>query len=250
MNQESQNPFVSVIIPVYNGERFLADAITSVRAQNYAPLEILIVDNGSTDGTAMLAKEFGEKIRYFHLSPNQGAAVARNYGIKVSRGEWLGFLDHDDLWPADKLNSQIAQIKKDPELELITGRVRFEVMPGSSIPEFIAQQHESENSTKMTGGGLYKRSIFDRVGVFDPEMFGSEDTDWLLRCREQGVKAAILDQIAVIYRFHENNLVRETNFVSARLIKALHKSITRRGAVSGNEIHELSDWRTIKPGKS
>ncbi|HYE73888.1 MAG TPA: glycosyltransferase family A protein [Blastocatellia bacterium] len=243
MNQTTQNPFVSVVIPAYNGERFLAETIESVISQNYAPLEIIVVDNGSTDVTAKIAKEFGKAIRYFHLSPNQGAAVARNYGVRVSRGEWLGFLDHDDLWPANRLHTQIAYLKENPELEIITGRVQFEIMQGASLPEFIAQQIAVDTS-KMTGGGLYKRSVFDRVGLFDPEMFGSEDTDWLLRCSEQGIKTAVLDQVAVIYRFHETNLVRETNFVSDKLIKALHKSLARRRA-AGGDIQDLTEWQTI-----
>src|SRR3989441_7830895 len=108
-------PVVSVVIPVYNGERYLADAIQSVLDQTYQNLEVIVVDDGSRDGSAAVAKRFGEAIRYVHRA-NGGVCKARNTGIAVARGTYLAFLDQDDLWLPDKLAAQVAYLDSHPEV--------------------------------------------------------------------------------------------------------------------------------------
>src|SRR2546425_10651809 len=106
---------VSVVIPVYNGEQYLADAIQSVRDQTYQNVEVIVVDDGSTDESADVAKKFGEAIRYVHQS-NGGVGKARNTGIAAARGAYLAFLDQDDLWLPDKLAVQVAYLDSHPEM--------------------------------------------------------------------------------------------------------------------------------------
>src|SRR2546427_4231674 len=108
-------PVVSVVIPVYNGERYLADAIQSVLDQTYQNLEVIVVDDGSTDGSAAVAKRFGDAIRYVRQA-NGGVCQARNTGISVARGTYLAFLDQDDLWLPDKLAVQVAYLESHPEV--------------------------------------------------------------------------------------------------------------------------------------
>src|SRR3989441_12309052 len=108
-------PYVSVVIPVYNGERYLADAIQSVRDQTYQNFEVIVVDDGSTDGSAEVAQSFGEAIRYVHQA-NGGVCKARNTGMAVARGGYLAFLDQDDLWLPDKLATQVAYLDSHPEV--------------------------------------------------------------------------------------------------------------------------------------
>src|SRR2546425_4156042 len=98
-------PSVSVVIPVYNGEQYLAEAIQSVLDQTYRNFEVIVVDDGSTDGSASVVKKYGETIRYVHHS-NGGVCKTRNTGIAVTQGTYLGFLDQDDLWLPDKLAVQ------------------------------------------------------------------------------------------------------------------------------------------------
>ena len=110
-----ETPGVSVVIPVYNGEQYLADAIQSVRDQTYQNVEVIVVDDGSTDESADVAKKFGEAIRYVHQS-NGGVGKARNTGIAAARGAYLAFLDQDDLWLPDKLAVQVAYLDSHPEV--------------------------------------------------------------------------------------------------------------------------------------
>ncbi len=101
---------VSAIIPVYNGEAFLADAVKSILKQNYQPLEIIIVDDGSTDSTAQVGARFGDAVRY-HYQSNAGPPAARNKGLQMARGNVITFLDVDDLWRNDKLQLQISHLR-------------------------------------------------------------------------------------------------------------------------------------------
>ncbi len=122
-------PLVSVIIPAYNAAQFLREAVASVRAQGYSPIEIVIVDDGSTDNTAETIRSLGEGIRYVRQA-NAGPAAARNRGLAEARGEWVAFLDGDDLWPADKLRVQAARLEADPSLDVVLGRVQYRHEPG------------------------------------------------------------------------------------------------------------------------
>src|SRR4029078_4929566 len=111
------NPLVSVIIPVFNGERFLGDALSSVQAQDYRPLEVLVADDGSTDASATLAESFAG-VRCLRLE-HAGVSRARDRGGAASNGEWLAFLDADDIWLPGKISAQVAAARADPELEMM-----------------------------------------------------------------------------------------------------------------------------------
>ena len=109
--------FVSCIVAVYNGERYLGEALDSILTQTFRPAEIIVVDEGSTDGTASVAHHYGEQLRYV-WQPNAGPAAARNLGLGLVQGEFVAFLDADDLWHADKLAQQMARFRARPELDL------------------------------------------------------------------------------------------------------------------------------------
>src|SRR5436309_14667644 len=111
---DHSKPLVSVVIPVYNGERYLADAIQSVLDQTYRNFEVIVVDDGSTDRSAEIAKRFGEAVRYVYRT-NGGVCKARNAGIAAARGAYIAFLDQDDLWLHDKLAAQVAYLDSHPE---------------------------------------------------------------------------------------------------------------------------------------
>src|SRR3954451_23570366 len=105
-------PLVSVIIPVHNGAKYLRAALESVFAQTYSPFEVIVVDDGSVDESGVIAQSFND-VRYIHQA-NQGVAAARNNGIGAARGEFLAFLDQDDLWTTEKLKLQMGYLMKDP----------------------------------------------------------------------------------------------------------------------------------------
>ncbi len=105
-----KGPLVSVIVPCYNAARFLPEALATIRAQRYEPLEILVVDDGSTDNTPDVVSGFGSEVRYLR-KPNGGPASARNLGLREARGEWIAFLDADDQWPEGKLELQAGRLR-------------------------------------------------------------------------------------------------------------------------------------------
>ena len=114
-------PLISVIVPAYNAGRFLPEAIASIQAQNYPEIEILLIDDGSTDNTPEIAAGFGSAVRYFR-KPNGGQASARNLGLREARGEIFAFLDADDQWPENKLALQLPRLTVDDATDVVSGR--------------------------------------------------------------------------------------------------------------------------------
>ena len=110
-------PLISCIVPVFNGERYLGKALESILKQTYQPLEIIVVNDGSTDGTAAVAARYGDQIHYVRQN-NAGAPTARNLGLSVARGEFVAFLDSDDLWHPEKLERQMARFDACPQIDL------------------------------------------------------------------------------------------------------------------------------------
>jgi glycosyltransferase involved in cell wall biosynthesis len=211
------NPLVSVVIPVFNGERFLREAVQSVLDQQYAPLEIIIVDDGSTDGTATVARSLPATVRYLH-QPNQGPAAARNRGIEQAQGGLIAFADADDLWPPAKLELQLPSLINDPGVEIVMGRVQLLSETG------LTQSAFSVN----LGCAVIRKSVFDRVGLFDETMRYSEDVDWFMRARESGAAIMTIDAVTLFYRQHEQNMTRGKSTSELNVLKALKRSLDRR----------------------
>jgi glycosyltransferase involved in cell wall biosynthesis len=211
------NPLVSVVIPVFNGERFLREAVQSVLDQQYAPLEIIIVDDGSTDGTATVARSLPATVRYLH-QPNQGPAAARNRGIEQAQGGLIAFADADDLWPPAKLELQLPYLINDPGVEIVMGRVQLLSETGLT---------ESAFSVNL-GCAVIRKSVFDRVGLFDETMRYSEDVDWFMRARESGAAIMTIDAVTLFYRQHEQNMTRGKSTSELNVLKALKRSLDRR----------------------
>ncbi|MBD3561475.1 glycosyltransferase family 2 protein, partial [Planktothrix sp. FACHB-1355] len=120
---EDNSLFVSAIIPVYNGEKYLAEAIKNVKNQDYQPLEIIVIDDGSTDRTPEVAAAFKDSIRYVS-QPNSGPAAARNHGIRIANGDVIAFLDVDDLWSDDKLKLQANYLANNPSVGIVQGLIQ------------------------------------------------------------------------------------------------------------------------------
>ncbi len=234
-------PLVSVIMPVFNGGRFLAEAIESVRAQKYGPLEIIVVDDGSTDSTADVAARHQAHIRYV-FQHNAGAPVARNRGIAEARGEIIAFLDVDDLWPAGKLELQVARLVRDPDLDIVSGRVQFVCLPGAAQPDIEFESHNQTLTNAYLGAALFRRRAFDRVGLFDARYRYSDDQDWFLRAREGNTSMVILEQITLLYRLHETNMTRDNRAPELELAAILKRSLDRRRTSGGGVLRPWSDY--------
>ena len=152
------NPLVSVIIPAYNAARFLPNAVASVRRQAYAPLEILIFDDGSQDDCARVAAELGEPVRYVRQEQS-GPAAARNRGLELAQGEFVGFLDADDEWPEQKLSIQMSRLLASPELDIVLGRVHYVAIEGGEIPDYYKFEEPDHVLSNVHLGSGDRKSV-------------------------------------------------------------------------------------------
>ena len=205
---------VSVIIPTYNYAHFIAEAVESVLTQTFPIFEIIVVDDGSSDNTEEVIKQFGDKVRYIRQK-NGGVGLARNTGVKNSAGEFIAFLDADDIWLPQKIEHQIQLFQTDDEIGLITTAMRELYVKGKTIRIYAEGKNGwcADNllllEPVVVGPGsttLVKRKIFEQIGGFDEtkELHPSEDWEFCYRVARQ-FKLAFLPEILVEYRNHGNN---------------------------------------------
>ncbi|MBK6561815.1 glycosyltransferase family A protein [Candidatus Amarobacter glycogenicus] len=220
------NPLVSVIIPVHNGAHFLPDSLASVFAQEYRPIEVIVADDGSTDGSAEVAESF-PGVRCLRLEKG-GVSRARNLAVAASAGEWLAFLDADDRWFPRKLTEQVALGEACPEAGLVLCRVihRFSV----DIPEwFYGPTDGSAVTAYEPSAWLVRRAVFERVGGFDEARSLGEDTQWLSRAWDLGISHLVAEEIGLERHIHGANA---TGLIQNRRVvfDILRESVERKRA--------------------
>lgn len=221
------NPLVSVVIAVRNGERFLTAAINSVLNQSYRPIEIVVVDGHSTDCTAEIAKSFPE-VRYV-LQQQSGVPDAYNVGIADARGDFIAFLSSDDLWTPDKLSSQIGYLLENPGVQYSTARVKFFLEPGYSEPEgFRPELFEGDHVGHIMETLVARRSAFDLVGTFDLELRTAHDVDWFSRANDRNVPAVVIERVLLHKRVHDENISVNSRANTHELLQAIRGSINRK----------------------
>ena len=229
------HPTISVIVPVYNGCRFLGDAIRSVMAQNHHPLEIIVVDDGSTDATAEVAASFGDAILY-HRQENAGAPAARNKGLSMASGGFIAFLDADDLFVPDKLAQQRVRLDSHPECDIVIGRQVHESLVDGRKLIVERSVERSEGLSLQLGCALFRREVFEKVGVLNVALRHCDDWDWFLRAREIGVGIVIHRDVVLRQRVHENNLTRQRDEGAKYQTMAFKLSLDRRRANGGRAV--------------
>jgi glycosyltransferase involved in cell wall biosynthesis len=218
------NPFISVIIPAYNAEKYLAEAIKSILAQNYTPLEIIIVDDGSQDNTATVAQSFGALVRYFHQA-NEGAAAARNFGVQHARADWLAFLDADDLWTENKLATQVTALQADPTLDVIFGHARNFIQPDEPAAPRVIQDILPAFAA---GAMLIHKDALMRVGGFSGTLRRGETLDFYIRVREQGLKEHLLHDLLLLRRIHTKNMGVTNQQGDIEYVRILKSALDRK----------------------
>jgi glycosyltransferase involved in cell wall biosynthesis len=223
-------PCVTVVVPAYNGERYLGAALESILGQDYRPLEVILVDDGSTDGTARVARSY-PGVRYLY-QPNQGAAAARNAGVAASRGELLSFLDSDDVWTPRKLSLQVGFLLKHPEVGYCLARMQNFLEPDCPLPPPWVQPEEAAAPEigALPSTLIVRREIFDRIGGFDPRYPVGEDIDWFFRAKDSGIPFAILPEVLLRRRLHDSNLTRQKGLGPSPVTKIVKTSLDRRRA--------------------
>ncbi len=231
-----ESPLLSVIIPVYNYDRYLGEAIESVLSQTHQHLEVIVVDDGSTDQSGEVARSFADHgVRYCH-HVHAGIGPARNKGVELARGDFLAFLDADDRWPQEKIERQLRAFDNDPLLEMVFGQA-LQLQNG---PEWEAGVKNKKPAVAgmvpgmVAGTMLIKRAAFFRVGKFQGDWKVGEFIDWYARAVELQIRSLVLPDLLLWRRIHDSNQgVRERHSVSdyARVLKA---SLDRRRAEGRN----------------
>jgi glycosyltransferase involved in cell wall biosynthesis len=223
---------VSVIIPVYNCERYLAQATESALVQTYQPIEIIVIDDGSTDDSAQVAKRFSPSVQYVH-QPNSGIGAARNSGINLAQGSFLAFLDADDVWVEDKLMQQMAVFKSTPGLDLVFGHVQQFISPE------LAENEKNKiycPAEKMPGyvasAMLIKKESFFRIGLFETDWKIGEFINWYIRAKELGLKSFMLPEVVLKRRLHSYNMGIRGRDSRTDYVRILKASLDRRRATN------------------
>jgi glycosyltransferase involved in cell wall biosynthesis len=224
---------ISVVLPVYNGERFLAEAISALRRQTLPAAEVIAIDDGSTDGSAGLLAAVPE-IRVVS-QPNAGCAVARNRGVALAVHEVIAFLDQDDVWYPERLERSAAVLANDPTIGFVVCATENFLTPGLDVvpdwldPRMLDVPQHGFGTTSL----MLRRAVFEAVGPFDPVQVPIDDTEWLVRALDAGVRYVHLNDVLVRRRIHEHNLsgtLRGKPAQGAAMAHILHASLKRRRA--------------------
>ena len=207
-------PTISVIVPTHNRPHFLHQAIKSILAQSFADLEAIVVDDGSEDDTRNTVLSFHDsRIRYIYQEKG-GRSVARNRGLIQSQGDYVAFLDDDDLFFSHKIDSQLRFLHDNPKIDLVNSGVWYIDSQNSFLgiyaPWLYEQSisfHSALYSTRMTTHSvLFRRSVLESLDQwFDPELDLCEDADFLIRILQNGCRAGMLRGFVGAYRIHSSN---------------------------------------------
>jgi glycosyltransferase involved in cell wall biosynthesis len=218
---------VSVIMPAFDEEAFIAEALESVLAQTHRPVEVIVVDDGSGDRTAEIAA--AHDVRVLRRS-HSGAAAACNAGVAVARGDYWAIFDADDVMAPERLANQVAHLEEHPELGVVFGLTEAFVTPGEPRPAHYNPVWDAGPFPACTGTMLARRALIDLVGQFDEARSICYDLDWLARATDAGVAVATGDYLALRYRIHEGNTTSDTRAVNRAMLTVLRESLQRRRA--------------------
>ena len=216
-------PKVSVIITVYNGERYIRETIQSILDQKYSNLEIILIDDGSTDNTADIIDQLPAKINY-EFQENKGIAEGWNKGIHKSTGTYISFLDADDLWSKSKTHKQVRLLETKPDMDIMFGHAK----------EFYSEDvHRVSADLKpipgySAGTMMIKKERFLNVGLFNTKWIKGIFADWYLRATEAGLTVYMDEEIFLYRRIHDKNhgILKRDKYVD--YLKMLKESLDRK----------------------
>lgn len=215
---------ISVIIPCYNGEAFVADAIGSVLTQELAAREIIVIDDGSTDSSVAQVARFGSAVRLLR-GPHRGIAAARNRGLAAAEGELIAWLDADDLWEPEALHVLAEALAADRALAGVYGMV--EQFSTESVA--VRRQVPSERTAaRRAGTMLLRRSACALVGGFDESLTLGEMIDWISRAEGEGLRLAPVERLVLRRRIHDGNTTILRRTAQADYLRLLHSGLRRK----------------------
>ena len=233
-NHGSNHVDVSVVIPAYNCARFIGEAVQSVLDQPRVALEVIVVDDGSTDETVRALAPWATRVRYVYQS-NQGQSATRNHGLRLARGKFVLFLDGDDYLLPDTLPAMVARLEAEPTLDLVQGATRQVDQQGCTLrdeePWLEAPRLDLETCVRyqpvQLGAMLMRRAWPERIGAFDSSLSRAADVDFLLRLALAGCAMEWLRRPVLCYRQHDRNMTRDAVEQAEGLVTLLGKFFAR-----------------------
>ncbi len=224
-------PLVSTILPVYNGAAFLDETIRSILDQTYTAQEIIVVDDGSTDASAVVAAGYAG----IHVikQPNAGVAAARNAGAAAASGDYLCFIDQDDIWLPDKVERQVQGLTEFPEPGYCITDYTFYLSPGVPLPEWCPADWLDRPLVGYTPSALMiERALFRNMGYFDTTLPVGSDTDYFFKLKDAEIRCVHLETVLVRKRVHNANQSEHKALLKRDIMEAVRRSIHRQRTFS------------------
>jgi len=258
---------ISIIVPAYNCEATIAETLESVMSQTHENLEILVIDDGSTDRTAEIVEEISDPRLTLHRFANKGAPASRNRGIRRAKGQYLSFLDADDLWSRDKLEKQLAALKADPQAGVAYSFVTYMYENGQRFSRGFRKHYSGDVLRQLCirfflqcgSNGMVRREVFDRVGHFDENLDVCDDHDFYLRVAEK-YPFALVPKGQGFYRLRSGSLSTQPSKMRRTGHKVIRAAIERSpqlrpvlreafavtdGYVFGKALQNPREWRNV-----
>ncbi|MDQ6612729.1 MAG: glycosyltransferase family 2 protein [Gemmatimonadota bacterium] len=224
-DNSTTRPVVSVVIPVFNAAHLIAGAVKSVLAQHWGAVEIIVVDDGSSDNIESAVQALPVDVLFIRQA-NAGPAAARNRGVASASGQFVAFLDADDLWTSDHLEALYEPFVADASLDVAHGLAQVTTLDNEGAGEYLGNPRES--FPFYIGAGLYRREAFERIGMFDAELRFGEDTDWFQRARNGCLNIRRLEEVTLFVRRHAENSTRGKTLVELNALRVLKKHLDRQ----------------------
>ena len=228
----------SVVIPVRNGSNYLVEAVESALAQLGPADEVIVIWDDSDDGTESVVKAFQDTRVRVTKGPERGVSAGRNTGLATAAGTFVAFLDHDDLWPADRHQNLVRIMLQDPQLDAVFGRMRIRLEPGSTPWPWILKLDGRHVPGSNLGTGLFRQSSLLPIGGFDETLRFGEDLDYFSRLEEIGIRFTFCDVDGLIYRRHAANCTNDQLAVQNSVFDVIQRKRARSdglGASSGGK---------------
>ena len=241
-------PRVSVIVPVFNGERYFGEALDSLRREQEPELEIIVVDDGSTDGSGAIAQATAEQDRrriVLIQGDHRGVSAARNSGVRAASADYVTFLDSDDICLPGRIARQLQKLISAPNLDAVVGETLWYETLTSDLRPAVGSRYIKTYSATLHSA-LFRRSLFGAHGLFDEELRYCEDVDFFLRLLEGGARFLVESEIASLYRRHPTNMTRNSHGFRKAMLATFQRSIARRRATGRNAPVDIFFARPFK----
>lgn len=227
MAKNNYFPLVSVIIPVYNREKYIEEAIKSVIKQDYNNFEIIVVDGHSTDKTMDIVRLFKD-VKYY-TQPGSGLSEAFNYGLKKATGKFIAFQSADDVWLSGKIKKQMEILLSENDIEYTITGFRYFLDEGTVLPEGFKKKLVNTNlHSPVFETFLCRKSLMDKIGGFDINYKSAMDVEWFARLNDNSVKMRLVPETLLLKRIHSKNTSLNDPGNNLEIIKALRESIKRK----------------------